>query len=100
MSQWCKVKNSLLHFVCNCQLQPCQGFAEGCEECWKDSGYKGTPPCNVQKSKPVGCKILKGLTSTATDYGQVQLHCISTIQRTNMQRCVEDVLNVLFWNFG
>eukprot|EP00435_Cladocopium_sp_Y103_P046650 s488_g13.t1 len=27
------------------------GFAEGCEECWKDAGYKGTPPCNVQKSR-------------------------------------------------
>jgi len=32
-------------------LLPGGGFAEGCEECWKDSGYKGTPPCNVQKSK-------------------------------------------------
>lgn len=40
---------------CGCPIQtillPGGGFAEGCEECWKDAGYKGTPPCNVQKSR-------------------------------------------------
>eukprot|EP00438_Fugacium_kawagutii_P001573 Skav219904 [mRNA] locus=scaffold5195:32713:38123:- [translate_table: standard] len=40
---------------CGCPIQTLLlqggGFADGCEECWKDAGYKGDPPCNVQKSR-------------------------------------------------
>ena len=32
-------------------LRANEGYADGCDACWKDKGYEGEPPCNIKKSQ-------------------------------------------------
>ncbi len=75
-----------------CNFNLVRALPRGAKNAGKTVATRGLRLAMFRSPSQLAARFLKGLTSTATDYGQGQLHCISTIQGTNMKRCIECVI--------